>query len=179
MKKSLVAGLLAAVLVASAPADAALNAYLKLKGTKQGDIKGSVTQKGREGKIMVIAVDHDVKSDPAGRKQHGVFTITKELDQSTPLLYKALTSGEILAEFELQFWTPQVGGAIGGGGTEYQHYTVRLTNARIVDIRFRMQNNKNPELMKYAESEEIAFTYESITWTWNQGGVTAGDSAKF
>ena len=33
----------------------ALNAYLKLKGQKQGEIKGSVTQKGREGKIMVIA----------------------------------------------------------------------------------------------------------------------------
>lgn len=30
----------------------ALNAYLKLKGQKQGDVKGSVTQKGRENKIM-------------------------------------------------------------------------------------------------------------------------------
>ena len=37
-------------------ADAALNAYLKLKGQKQGEIKGSVTQKGREGAIAVIAV---------------------------------------------------------------------------------------------------------------------------
>jgi type VI secretion system secreted protein Hcp len=32
----------------------ALNAYLKLRGQKQGEIKGSVTQKGREGKILVI-----------------------------------------------------------------------------------------------------------------------------
>jgi type VI secretion system secreted protein Hcp len=38
----------------------ALNAYLKLKGQKSGEINGSVTQKGREGKIMVIAVSHDV-----------------------------------------------------------------------------------------------------------------------
>ena len=47
--------------VALAPfseADAALNAYLKLKGQKQGEIKGSVTQKGREGRIAVIAVQH-------------------------------------------------------------------------------------------------------------------------
>ena len=29
----------------------ALNAYLKLKGASQGDIKGSVTQKGREDTI--------------------------------------------------------------------------------------------------------------------------------
>lgn len=31
----------------------ALNAYLRMKGQKLGEIKGSVTQKGREGKIMV------------------------------------------------------------------------------------------------------------------------------
>ena len=31
----------------------ALNGYLSLTGQKQGDIKGSVTQKGRENKIMV------------------------------------------------------------------------------------------------------------------------------
>ncbi|HRI69004.1 MAG TPA: type VI secretion system tube protein Hcp, partial [Polyangium sp.] len=40
----------------------ALNAYLRLKGQKQGEIKGSVTQKGREGSIMVIAVSHEIIS---------------------------------------------------------------------------------------------------------------------
>ncbi|HZF48038.1 MAG TPA: type VI secretion system tube protein Hcp, partial [Polyangiaceae bacterium] len=55
----------------------ALNAYLKLKGQTQGEIKGSVTQKGREGKIMVIAVSHEIMSprDPAsglptGKRMH-------------------------------------------------------------------------------------------------------------
>ena len=62
----------------------ALNAYLKLKGQKQGDIKGSVTQKGREGKIMVIAASHDVLSPrdaasglPTGKRMHKPFVITK------------------------------------------------------------------------------------------------------
>ena len=36
-------------------------------------------------------------------------------------------------------------------------------------------NNKNPDLMKYAEFEEIAFTYQKITWTWKDGGITADD----
>jgi type VI secretion system secreted protein Hcp len=40
----------------------ALNAYLRLKGQKQGEIKGSVTQKGREGKILVIGAEHEVLS---------------------------------------------------------------------------------------------------------------------
>jgi type VI secretion system secreted protein Hcp len=156
----------------------ALNAYLSLKGQKQGQIKGSVTQKGREGKIMVIAVSHEVVSPrdaasglPSGRRQHKPFVITKELDKSSPLLYNALVNNENITEWILQFWSPKPGGA----GMEFQHYTVKLTNANIADIRFIMLNNKNPELMRYAEYEEIAFTYQKIEWTWTDGGITSED----
>ena len=154
----------------------ALNAYLKLKGQTQGEIKGSVTQKGREGKIMVIAVSHEIMSprDPAsglptGKRMHKPFVITKELDKSSPLLYSVLVNNENVTEWELQFWQPSPSGA------EVQHYTVKLVNANIASIHFRMLNNKNPELMKYAEYEELAFTYQKIIWTWTQGGITAED----
>jgi len=159
----------------------ALNAYLSLKGEKQGEIKGSVVQKGREGKIMVIAVEHEVllPHDPAtgqstGKRMHKPFVITKELDASTPHLYTALTTNENLLSWELQFWAPSVG--IGAGtGVEVMRYTVRLTNARISDIRFQMLNNKDLELMRYAEFEEVSFTYQRIDWTWVMGGKTSGD----
>jgi type VI secretion system secreted protein Hcp len=158
----------------------ALNAYLKLKGQKQGDIKGSVTQKGREGKIMVIAVSHEIVSPrdaasglPTGKRQHKPFVITKELDKSSPILYSVLCTNENIIEFELQFWSPKASAV--GAGQEYQHYTVKLTNANIVDIRFAMLNNKNPELMRYAEYEEVAFTYQKIQWTWVDGGITSSD----
>ncbi|HTO92216.1 MAG TPA: Hcp family type VI secretion system effector [Candidatus Sulfotelmatobacter sp.] len=159
----------------------ALNAYLKLKGQKQGDIKGSVTQKGREGKIMVIAVSHEIISprDPAsglptGKRMHKPYVITKELDKSTPLLYNALVNNENLPTWEIEFWTPQLSAATGTG-QEKQHYTVELTNANIASIAFRMPNNKHPDLAKYAEYEEVAFTYQKITWTWKDGGITASD----
>ena len=154
----------------------ALNAYLRLKGQKQGEIKGSVTQKGRENSIMVIAVSHEIMSprDPAsglptGKRMHKPFVITKELDKSSPLLYNVLTNNENVTEWELQHWQPSSTGA------EKQHYTVRLTNANIASIHFRMLNNKNPDLMKYAEFEEVAFTYQKIEWTWMEGGITALD----
>lgn len=154
----------------------ALNAYLKLKGQKQGEIKGSVTQKGRENKIMVIAVSHEIVSprDPAsglptGKRMHKPFVITKELDKSSPLLFNVLVNNENVTEWELQHWQPSATGA------EKQHYTVRLTNANIASISSRMLNNKNPELMRYAEYEEIAFTYQKIEWTWVEGGITAED----
>jgi type VI secretion system secreted protein Hcp len=159
----------------------ALNAYLKVTGAKQGAIKGSVTQKGREDKIMVIAVSHEIVSprDPAsglptGKRMHKPFVITKELDKSTPLLYNVLVNNENLSEWDLQFWTPQLKAA-GGLGTEVQHYTVQLINANIASIHFKMANNRHPDLMKIAEYEEIAFTYQKIIWTWNDGGITAED----
>jgi type VI secretion system secreted protein Hcp len=154
----------------------ALNAYLKLKAQKQGEIKGSVTQKGRENKIMVIAVSHEILSPrdsasglPTGKRMHKPFVITKELDKSTPLLYSTLINNENITEWELQFWQPSATGA------EKQHYTVSLVNANIASINFRLANNKNPDLMKYAEYEEIAFTYQKIIWTWVDGGITAED----
>ncbi len=159
----------------------ALNAYLNLTGQKTGVIKGSVTQKGREGKIMVIAVSHEIVSPrdsasglPAGKRMHKPFVITKELDQSSPLLYNVLVGNENIPTWELQFWTPQLR-ATGGLGAEVQHFTVDLVNANIASISFRMPNNKHPELMKFAEYEEIAFTYQKITWTWKDGGITASD----
>lgn len=160
----------------------ALNAYLKLKGQKSGEIKGSVTQKGRENKIMVIAVSHEIVSPrdaasglPTGKRMHKPFVITKELDKSSPLLYQVLCTNENVSEWELQFWTPQLR-ATTGTGAEVQHYTVKLTNANIASISFRMANNKHPDLMKFAEYEEVAFTYQQIDWTWNDGGITCSDS---
>lgn len=158
----------------------ALNAYLRLKGENQGVISGSVTQRGREGKIAVIAVNHDIDSPrdpvsglPTGKRAHKPFIITKELDRSTPLLYNILCNNENIVQWELQFWTPQI--RAGGIGSEHQHYTVRLTNANIASIEFRMLNNKNPELVRYAEYEEIAFTYQKIEWIWTDGNITAQD----
>jgi type VI secretion system secreted protein Hcp len=159
----------------------ALNAYLNLTGQKQGDIKGSVIQKGREGKIMVIAVSHEIISPrdaasglPTGKRMHKPFSITKELDKSSPLLYNVLVNNENITTWRLEHWTPQLS-AKQGTGSEVQHYTVELKNANIASITFRMANNKHPDLMKFAEYEEIAFTYQEIIWTWNEGGITASD----
>ena len=152
----------------------ALNAYLKLKGQKQGDIKGSVTQRGREDKIMVIASNHSIFSPsdessgiPTGKYIHKPFVITKEVDKSTPLLYQAFVSNEGMSEWKLQFWKPNASGA------EVQYYTVELTNANIANIAFHMPNSKDPQLMKFMEYEEITFTYQKIEWTWVESGVSA------
>src|SRR5262252_6310252 len=154
----------------------ALNAYLKLKGQKLGDIQGSVTQKGREGSIMVIAVEHEIISPrdaasglPTGKRSHRPFTITKEIDKSTPLLYQLLVNNENITSWELKFW------AVAVTGQEVQNYTVKLTNANISDIKFQMPNNKHPDLANLAETEEVSFVYRKIEWIWTDGNIRAQD----
>jgi type VI secretion system secreted protein Hcp len=150
-------------------ADAALNAYLKLKGEKSGDIKGSVTQKGREGAIDVASLSHEVISprDPAsglptGKRQHKPFTIRKELDKSTPILNSMLANNEKIKAWELQVFLPNA------KGVDALAYTVKLTNASIGSIRVFTDADGNLQ-------EEITFTYQKIEWTWVDGGITAMD----
>lgn len=154
----------------------ALNAYLRLKGATQGEIKGSVTQAGREGSIMVIAFEHEVISprDPAsglptGRRQHKAITITKEIDRSTPLLMNALTHNENITEWELRFWQPSA------TGKQVQFYTIQLVNASIASIRQEMLNNRYPENVHHKEREHVSFCYQKIIWTFEDGGITAED----
>lgn len=178
MKTKLIGSLVLVVaLLANVPsAFAALNAYLTIKGARQGDIKGSVTQKGREGQIMVIAFQHEIVSprDPAsglptGKRKHGPLKIVKEVDKSSPLLYTALVTNENLPEVVLRFWQPSP------SGQEQQHFTIKLVNASISGIRAEMLNNKYPENMQHKEREEVTFTYQKIIWTWEEGGITAQD----
>ncbi|MGN7785324.1 type VI secretion system tube protein TssD [Niabella sp. 22666] len=101
----------------------ALNAYLKITCSKQGVIKGSTIQKGKEGLIEIIAFDHEIISprdaatgQATGRRQHKPLVITKELDKSTTALSQALIQNEVLTSFELKFYTPNKMGAAGGQG---------------------------------------------------------------
>src|SRR5215831_12661107 len=145
----------------------ALAAYLSIVAERQGPISGSVTQKGREKKILVIAVQHEIVAPrdpqsgiPTGKRMHKPLTIIKELDASSPALYDILCTNENIREARLEFWTATP------TGQEKQHYTVELTNANISTIAFKMANIRQPKLARLAEYEEVSFTYQKIQWTW-------------
>ncbi len=159
----------------------ALNAYLKIKGAKQGDIKGSVTQKGLEGNIAVFAFHHEISSPrdsssglATGKRQHKPITITKEIDKSSTLLLTALITNENLTEILIRFFTPQTKAATGTG-IEVQHYTIKLTNASIFSITGEMLNNKIEADIKLPLLEVVSFNYQKIEWTWMDGGLLAKD----
>ena len=154
----------------------ALNAYLRLKGQKSGEINGSAGKKSRTGSIAVIACDHQVVSPrdiqsglPTGQRVHHPLVITKEVDAASPLLWNILCTNENITEWELRFWQP------APGGTKTQYFTIILTNANIAGIRMTMPNNKAKETATLNEREEITFTYQKIEWRYEDGAITAAD----
>lgn len=100
----------ATLLVAAAPASAAINAYLKIEEVKGEQIKGSGQGKWA-GWIPVtdatysdIAAPRDAQSGMAsGKRMHKPFTITKEVDSASPLLMKAVASGQHFATIEVDY----------------------------------------------------------------------------
>ncbi|MCY7421447.1 MAG: type VI secretion system tube protein Hcp [Chitinophagaceae bacterium] len=156
----------------------AYEGYLVAKAQKQGQIKGSVIQKGKEGWIAVYGFHHEIVSPrevasglATGKRQHKPLTITKEIDKSTPLLYQALVNNESFSEVALRFFASDTKGA--GKGAEI--YTIKLTNANISSIVDDMANIKIAENIKLPLLEMISFTYQKIEWTWNDGGITSTD----
>lgn len=154
----------------------ALNAYLTLTGETQGKVNGSVTQAGREDTMEVIGFNHEVVSPrdaasglPTGKRQHKPIILTKSLDKATPLLMNILTNNENITEWTLRCWRPS------RSGREEQYYTIELVNASIASIQIEQLNNKYPENMPHEVREHVAFTYQKIIWTWNDGGITAED----
>jgi type VI secretion system secreted protein Hcp len=122
-----------------------------ITGAKQGAFSSTP--------ITLTGLSHEIISprDPAsglptGKRQHKPIVITKELDKTTPLLLNALVSNETLTSVLI--------GLLRNG---QQVATITLTNASIADYT------------DHGDTEHWSLTYQKITWTWLDGGITASD----
>ena len=154
-----------------------LPCYLSLEGEKQGPIKGSCDQKGREGMILVDAMNHEVSipRDPhsgtaTGKRVHHPLTVTKVYDKSSPKLYQALCTGEHMKNVTIKWYR------INPAGAEEHYFTHKLEDAIIVSVRAWMPNVLDKEKESFTHMEDVSFTYGKITWTWVIDGVEAQDS---
>lgn len=152
----------------------ALDAFLNF----DGKIKGSVTQKGREGKIRVYAVDHQMEAVadsatgfPGKTVMPGALIATKGVDMASTPLQKAMQENTTFDSVKLEMWRmpPQ-------GGVEENHYTIVMTDAQIKSIRLVMRFNKVQEDSLIPEVEEVAFSYKAISFTYKgaEGSNNAG-----
>ncbi|MFZ0336873.1 MAG: type VI secretion system tube protein TssD [Terracidiphilus sp.] len=144
-------GVIAALLTAM-PAMAAVNAYMTVKGVKQGSIKGDQMSDS----IKLISVVRDTPSGMStGRRTYSTITITKEIDEASPGLAMAASSHETLSEVVITFE--------GGSGGAKTAQMIVLTNATILSVR------------KSGRTEEISFHYRGIGVTYAKGGISATD----
>jgi len=151
-----------------------VNKFLKLESLQQGLIKGSVIQPGKEGLIGVLYFSHEI-TDPVvqslstpfhvtGAFLFGTLAVIKMIDRSTPLLYKALATGELMKTFNLVFY------AKTAAGSEVLQFTIDLFGAIIRDIvQVKQNSDSTPDLMKFAEYEQVSFGYAPIQWSWYDG----------
>jgi type VI secretion system secreted protein Hcp len=149
---------------------------MTLTGENQGAINGSCQQAGHEDTILVeefdheIYIPHDVQTGLAsGKRVHGEFTVTKFFDQASPLIASALCNGEHMTDVTLKFYR------IAPTGNEEHYYTIMLENAVVVRMNPYVPNCLDAASETYGHMEKVAFTYERITWTYEETGATATD----
>lgn len=151
---------------------------LKANGT---DIKGEPTQKGggrtADG-IEIVYFDHygfakreDGSGMATGRRTYKPILVRKRIDKATPLIAKALVNNEKI-DGTFKFFRPSP----TGDGTTEQYYTVEITGGRVDSIKQYVPDCLNPTSTGSPPLEEVCFTFESITWTFEDGGVSHTDS---
>ena len=106
----------------------ALNAYLKLKGQQQGNIDGSVTQKGRENTINVFSYSFEGDASDNG-PQPGVFMVAIDADESSPKILNAFVNQERLTIWELDIYSTNI------QGIEQLEQKWELENAKVESFR--------------------------------------------
>ncbi|RFU45014.1 Hcp family type VI secretion system effector [Paraburkholderia sp. DHOC27] len=155
----------------------AIPAYMWIKDDGGADVKGSVTVQGREGSVEVVALDHRVSIPTdantgklTGTRVHAPIVFTKETDSSTPYFYKAVTSGQTLKSIEIKWYK------IDDAGKEKEYFNTRLDNVKVVGVKPKMHDIKNPAFEKHNHLEEIELRYEKITWSYKDGNIIHADS---
>ncbi len=155
------------------------NCHLSIKANGE-DIKGesSVTSLGREDTIECFIFEHMVKTSQeggsgiaTGHRIHGPVIITKRIDKSTPLLYKALRSNAVI-EGSLKFYRPNP----LGDGTTQQFYTIKVKGGRISSIKQILRSTFDPNTSNFPAMEEVSITYSTIHYIYEPNHAEDIDS---
>lgn len=154
----------------------AIPVYLWLKDDAGADLKGSVTVKGRECSIELLSQDHSVyiptdnnTGKLTGTRVHTAFQLTKEIDASTPYLYKAVTTGQTFNEAVFRWYR------INEAGTEVEYFNTTLEKVKVVKVAPKMHDIKDATKEKHNHLEMVELRYEKITWRYLDGNISHSD----
>lgn len=158
-------------------ANAGIHLKLRIDGN---DIVGesTIASLEREDTIEVWSYRYEVLTPRetssgalTGRRQHSPIVITKRIDKTTPLLFKALTMNEPVDQAEFRFYRPSA----GSSGAEEHYMTVLIENGYVASFRtFTIADIGGGGFVQ--TMEEVSFVFQDITITYEIGGATHHDS---
>jgi type VI secretion system secreted protein Hcp len=160
-------------------------AYVAIEGKNQGNITqgaftaesvGNIYQEGHEDECIVQSFKHNIKlprdpqsGQPSGQRVHNPAVLTKVFDKASPLLYNALTAGEVLPTVEIKWWRTSE------DGKQEHYFTTKLIDALIVDITAHMPNCQDPHMEHFTHLEDVSMSYRAIEWTHEVAGTSGSD----
>jgi type VI secretion system secreted protein Hcp len=170
----------AMVLLQTVTASAALDAALKVQGSKQGTFKGNSRRDPNS--AIVVKFTHGVtsprdfnKRTANGETIHEPIVVTLKLDGTTrPQWLTAQKANETLSTVAISVYKA------GADGKASPYYTIELKNALIEKIDVVQTAAADEVLPQTSDGTStaylrVAFTYQKITTTWVEGGKTATD----
>jgi len=95
---------------------------------------------------------------PTGRRPHKSITVTKETDQSSPLLFQACVNNELFRAVNLNFYPSARSGS-------RPSFTITLTNAVLTAIHHVPPHSSTPKHTSTPnthELEQVSFAFEKI-----------------
>ena len=132
----------------------ALNTYLHLK-LNNTNVQGGVTQKGREGTILVTSLEWSFDNDG----NVGEVKFTAELDLETTKISAGLKNSAVVDAL-FDFYQP------GQLGVETKVFTLHGTSGEVTSVNLWMLNNKDPNLTRYETTMQYTMSFAQLEQTW-------------
>jgi len=161
----------------------ALQAYVTIRGSKQGQFKGEGVRRKDKDAIPILSFSYDVQiprdtasGQATGRRQHKPIVILKEWGAATPQLFQALVTNEVLTQVVAQFFK------VNPNGEELIYQRITLTNAALQEIKYLTpeqlccNDGKSQSERDTSEREQVSIVFEKIEIENVDGGTVAQDS---
>lgn len=155
----------------------AIPVYLWLYDECDNAVKGCVDVKNREGSIEIVELMHNVELPTdyqtgkiTSKRVHNDYFLVKEIDRSSPYLYRGVSTGKKFRQAVLKFFH------INYNGQEEEYFRVTMENVRANEIEPFMLDIKNSAYEKHNPLEAFYLSYERITWHYLDGNIMHTDS---
>ena len=165
LKQLILAFAFAIALFATTNANAAVDFFIRIDG-----IPGESTDTDHQGWIDVLSVSQGINRSvdtATGRLEAakpGPFTFRKRIDKSSPLLARALVTGEVIPKVEIELTR-----SYGTGGTRAVYYKYELTNVLVTSYSVSGAGAADD-----VPAEDFSLNYTEIRFEYTDRDATTG-----